>query len=433
MNLTARLTHLLPAAPEERRYLLATFVRTLAYGMVLPAVTIYFTQVVRLSAVEVGLGFTIAGLIGLLVGPAAGRLADRRGPKEIVVVTAVLQGIGALAYLLIDDFPTFMLVTALEACMTTANVAASGALTRRVGGEDAVSFRSRIRMVMNLGVGLGVVFAAIPLQVGSPGAYRTVLAIQGIAFFVSAFVLSRLPHYAPLSEGAGTGRWMALSDKPFIAYSLASGLLSVQYFVLDLALPLWVVTRTEAPPWSISLFILVNTLLVTALMIRVGKHVQTTRQGGTAMRVAGLLFLVSCCGLALSGGLPSLAALGLLTLAIVIHSVGELLYASGSFALDVGLAPAEHQGQYQGVSGVGMGIGAALAPIILVGWVIDQGPAGWFALGGGLFVLGLLVDLAARWAGDRSGAATDDARDDAPGGARDDAPGGARVGEETAR
>lgn len=402
MNLTRRLDGFLPAAVEERRYLLATFVRTLAYGMVLPAVTIYFTQVVELSPVEVGLGFTVAGLIGLLVGPAAGRLADRRGPKEVVVVTAVLQGIGALAYLLIDDFPTFLVVTALEACMTTANVAASGALTRRVGGEDAVSFRSRIRMVMNLGVGLGVVLAAIPLQVGSPTGYRTVLATQGIAFFVSALVLSRLPHYAPLEEGEGTGRWMALSDKPFIAYSLASGLLSVQYFVLDLALPLWVVTRTDAPPWSISLFILVNTVLVTALMIRVGKRVQTTRQGGGAMRIAGLLFLVSCCGLALSDGMSSLAALALLTFAILVHSVGELLYASGSFALDVGLAPAEHQGQYQGVSGVGMGIGAALAPIILVGWVIERGPVGWVALGAGLLVLGLLVDLASRWAGDRA-------------------------------
>ncbi|MGL5911274.1 MAG: hypothetical protein ACRCZP_14830, partial [Phycicoccus sp.] len=141
----------------------------------------------------------------------------------------------------------------------------------------------------------------------------------------------------------------------------------------------------------------------TALMIRVGGHVQTTRQGGGAMRIAGLLFLVSCCGLALTDGMAALPALGLLTLAILVHSFGELLYASGSFALDIGIAPAEHQGQYQGVSGVGMGIGAALAPIILVGWVIEQGPVGWVALGVALLALGLLVDLAVRWAGDRSG------------------------------
>jgi hypothetical protein len=89
--------------------------------------------------------------------------------------------------------------------------------------------------------------------------------------------------------------------------------------------------------------------------VRVGKNVQSIRQGGAALRRAGVIFLFSCSVMGLATGVPSWAALLLLAGAVVLHTYGELWHASGSFALDFALAPGHAQGQYQGLVGVGNG------------------------------------------------------------------------------
>jgi MFS family permease len=171
----------------------------------------------------------------------------------------------------------------------------------------------------------------------------------------------------------------------------------MQYMILLLPLPLWIVGHTRAPGWSVGALLLLNTFIVIAFQVRVGRNVTTIRQGGAAVRRAGLLFTVSCCAIGFSAGLPGWAALLLLAAAIAVLSAGEVNHAAGTFTLDFGLAPAHAQGQYQGLAGLGLGAGGAAAPTVMIGLCLTFGTVGWIGLGAFFAVLGLTAPAIARW------------------------------------
>jgi MFS family permease len=388
---------LLPDPGARRVYGVATLVNTLGFGLIVTSMVLYFTRVVHLSGDRVGLGMTIAGLIGLAAGVPVGDLADRHGPRAVVRGTFLVSFLATLGYLFIRDWAAFVVVATVDMLAMNANGAADGALLRRVGGEDATVFRSATRAITNVGISLGAVGCAVAVQIGTPDAYRALIAGNAVTF-LGAWVLSaRLPKYPPLPRPEDGPRWGALTDRPFVAYAAHNALMSMQYFVMLVPLPLWIVTRTRAPGWTVGALLLLNTCTVIAFQVRVGRNVTTIAHGGAALRKAGLLFLVSCCAIGFAAGLPGWAALLLIAAAIAVHSVGELHHASATFALDFGMAPEHAQGQYQGLAGLGLGAAGAFAPMFMLGLCLTFGTAGWLGLGGFFAILGLTAPAIAAW------------------------------------
>jgi len=388
---------LLPEPGPQRVYGLATLVNTLGFGLVVTSLVLYFTRVVHLGSLQVGLGLTISGLIGLVAGVPVGTLADRHGPRTVVRATFLVQFLSALGYLFIRDFAAFVVVATVDMLAMNANQAADGALLRRVGGEDAAVFRSATHAITNVGISLGAVGCAIAVQIGTADAYRALIAVNALTFLGAWLVTARLPNYEPLPAPADGPRWGALADPAFVGYAAHNALMSMQYMILLLPLPLWIVTRTRAPGWSVGALLLLNTFIVIAFQVRVGRNVTTIRQGGAAVRRAGLLFTVSCCAIGFSAGLPGWAALLLLAAAIAVLSVGEVNHAAGTYTLDFGLAPAHAQGQYQGLAGLGLGAGGAAAPTLMIGLCLTFGTVGWIGLGAFFALLALTAPAIARW------------------------------------
>ena len=191
---------------------------------------------------------------------------------------------------------------------------------------------------------------------------------------------------------------MALRDKPFIAYTVLNGVMSLQYAVITFALPLWIATETNAPRWMVGAVLIVNTVGVVALQVWVGRKVKTVRQGAAAMRVAGLVFLVACGGVAVSAGLPAWASAAVLLAAVAVHSVGEMCHAAAVFALSFELAPAHAQSEYVGLQDMGLGAAFAVAPAVLGALCLGIGQVGWLLLGGLLTAAGLATVPVVRWA-----------------------------------
>ncbi|WP_307168167.1 hypothetical protein [Streptomyces sp. B3I7] len=107
--------------------------------------------------------------------------------------------------------------------------------------------------------------------------------------------------------------------------------MAIQSKVLTVAIPLWLVTRTEAPHWLISGTMLLNTLLVIAFQIRAGRNIDNRSAGATAYRRSGVAFLLACALISMSAGVPSWAAATLLPAAVAVHTIGELWHsAAGS-------------------------------------------------------------------------------------------------------
>jgi len=392
------LRSLVPSSRDQRVYLLATLINTYGTGLIITATTLYALKVVHLTAARTGLAMTIGGLVSLAVAMPIGRLADRRGPRDVYRLTLLVWAAAAAGYVfLAHSFISFLIVTTVEALALSSSGPANVTLLRRVGGSDATTFRSQTTAMLNLGMSLGIATAGAALEVNTATAYRALLLGNGATCLIAVAVLSWLPRYEPLPGAHEESPFTALRDRPFVGYTVLSGAMYMQYFVLILLLPVWVVFHTDAPRWSVSAFVIINTMMVVLFQVRVGKRVQTIRQGGAAFRRAGVIFLVSCSAMGLAAGLPAWGAVLLLAGAVVVHTYGELWHSSGTFAMDFGLAPPHAQGQYQGLAGMGTFAGQALSPLVLVGIVLSGGRAGLIGLGAWFALLGLAGPAIARW------------------------------------
>jgi hypothetical protein len=392
-----RLLSLVPERGPRRPYALSVLVSMLGFGLVMTATPLYATRIVGLSARQVGLGMTIAGLIGLLAAVPMGDLADRRGPRQVVRAAIGVQALTAASYIVIHGFAEFVVVTTVSMLSMNAGMSADGALLRRLGGEEASGFRASTQAITNLGISVGAVGCGVAVQLDTATAYRTLFAVNALTLLASWAILRRLPRYEPLPKPDDGPRWAALADRPFVVYTGLAGFMFIEYLVTVLLLPLWVVDHTHAPRWSVSLFLMINTVLVVAFQVRVGSRVKTVRQGGTAMRRAGAIFLLSCSTMGLAAGLPGWAALLLLAAAVAVHTYGELWHSAATYALDFGLPPEHAQGQYQGLVGIGTGAGQATAPVLLIGLCLSLGLAGWVGLGASFALVGLTAPALAAW------------------------------------
>jgi MFS family permease len=398
LNPGRALMSLVPESRTQRTYLLATLINMYGIGLILTAMTLYAIKVVHLTAQDSGLALTIAGLVGLLAAMPMGTLADRRGPRDVNRLAMVLMAAAGLSFVLFaHGFVSYLIVATVQASALSASVTADLALLRRVGGEEATTFRAQMQAVLNLGISLGVATCGVAIQLNTVNAYRALFFGQALTSLIGVAVLGRLPKYRPLPGAHEESVVAVLKDRAFLGYTVLSGGMYMQYFVLALLLPVWVVYHTHAPRWSVSAFVIINTVLVVLFQVRIGKTVQTIKQGGAAIRRAGVVFLVSCSAMGLATGIPGWAALLLLAAAAVLHTYGELWASSGTYALDFGLAPEHAQGQYQGLVGMGNGAGQALSPFVLIGLVLASGRLGFVLLGAWFTLLGLAAPAVARW------------------------------------
>jgi MFS family permease len=386
---------LVPDQGPQRTLGLATLFNAFGMGLVITVMALYFTKVLHLSTTQVGVGMTVAGFVGLLGGIPFGHLGDRYGPREVTRMVLLFEAAITICYVFIHGFVAFLIVACLEMLSISAFMAVDGALVRRVSdGNFAVP--SILRAISNLGTLVGAMLCGVAVAVGTSGAYRTLIVVNVLTFLAAWLMLGRLPHYEPLPKPKGQGRWLALRDKPFVIYTVLAGVLSMQFWVIMRPLPLWVVNHTHAPHWIVPYFLVLNTILVVLFQGRVGRNVDTVRRGGAALRTSGVIFLVSCSLIGLATGVPMWIALLILVSAVIVHSIGELYYTAGSISVSFGLAPEHAQGQYQGLAGMGFGVGAAMSPVLMIGVVLSVGRYGWVGLGVLFAVLGLASPAVAR-------------------------------------
>jgi MFS family permease len=389
---------LIPKPGPQRVFGLATLINTTGLGLVVTAMTLYFTRVAHLSTEQLGVGMTLAAIVGILGGIPIGHLADRRGPREVVRMTLLIQGGVTFCYIFVHGFVPFLIVASLEMLCINAYVAADGVLMRRIGGDGDASVPNIMQAIGNLGVSVGAVGCGIAVTIDTALAYRWLIIINALTFVGAWAVLWRLPHYDPLPKPEGQGgRWIALADKPFVVYAALAGLMSMQYWVIVRPLPLWVADHTDAPRWIIPALLILSTVVVILFQVHVGRKVDTIRRGGAALRRSGVIFLVSCSIIGLAAGIPEWITILLLIGAVTIHTIGELYYSAGSFVVSFGLPPEHAQGEYQGLAGIGLFVGGASSSVLMIGLVLSLGRIGWVGLGGLFFLLGLAAPAVVRW------------------------------------
>ena len=189
---------MVPPPGRLRTLALATLANTVGSGLWLTGAALYLTRDVGLSPASVGLGLTVAGLVGLTAAVPLGGLADRRDPRTLRALLQLLQAAVAVAYLLVGSFPVFLAVAVADALLTSGNLAVRAALVSAVGGPHGrVHAFATLRAVANLGIAVGAALAGFALAVDDHWAYQLLVVGNAATYLVSAALLLRLPAYPP--------------------------------------------------------------------------------------------------------------------------------------------------------------------------------------------------------------------------------------------
>ncbi|MFI7429289.1 MFS transporter [Micromonospora sp. NPDC049836] len=390
---------LLPEPGPARILTLSTLVNTVGRGTWLTASALFLTRSVGLTVTQVGLGLTITALVSLVASTPMGYLADRLGPRGLQI-TALLASAGCTAALVaVRSFAGFLLVGVLMAVADSASRGARGALIAgAVPPDQRVRTRAYLRAVTNVGISVGAVLAGVGLAADTRTGYVSLILLDCATYLVAAAVLLRLPPVPPVPAPAHGPRLIALRDRPFLAFTVLDGLMSMHFGLINIALPLWIAGHTTAPRWLVSVCLLVNTVMVVLFQVRASRGTEDLTGAGRAARRAGVVIAAACALFAASGGLPVAVAVPLLLGGALVHVVGELWHAAAGWGISFGLAPAHAQGQYQGAYGMGMQLGSMVAPVVVTTLAIGWGVPGWLLLGGLFLVLGLLVPPVVGWA-----------------------------------
>ena len=407
------LSTVFPREPVARALTTATMAMSLSTGLFYAVSALYFTRTLGLSATTVGLGLTVAGGCGVVASYVAGWASDRV-PADLVQRWAMVgQGIALLAYVFADDTLSFVVVACFAVGLRSAGGSSRQALIARwFTGPDRVTTRAGLRVVTNVGIGLGTVVAAVTLVIDTGAAYRVTMAAAGVLVLLATWPLfglgRRVPELTDRLRPAASGLAdqtrgrSPLTDRTYLSAVAMSAVLAINFGVQTVGVPLWVSGHTEAPTVVISLLMIVNTIFVAVFQVPASRGTHDIVVAGRAVRRAGVLVALGCGLMAAAayGGVGS--AVVLLVLGALALAAGEVFSEAGGWGLAFELADPRSAGAYQGVSQTGYAVAAMLAPAVVTVTAISHGTPGWLLLAVAFLAAGATTAVIARRAAART-------------------------------
>ncbi|WP_328891882.1 MFS transporter [Streptomyces sp. NBC_00316] len=371
-------------------------------GMYVAGSAVYLTQVTGLTAAQIGLALSAAGLTGLLASVLFGILADRVGARPLLSWLLILLGAGYLMLPLVHAAWQFALLSVVIGALQFGTGPSFTSLIAELVPDDGrARARAVIRSVGNASMGLGTLAAAVVLGIGSHAALQLFPLINAATFVVAGLLVRRLPANAARPAPPAGGRFTALRDLPFLRVVAVNSVLSLHDSVLAVAIPLWILVGTGLPTLLTPLLIGTNTVLCVLLQVRAAQGTEDVAGATRAARRAGAAAALACLLLTPSGNLAPWAAGILVCGGFLAMTAAELWHAGASFGLGIALAPPERRGEYLGAFQLHHGIQSIVGPLVLTSFIGGGSGLGW-AAAAGLFVLAaVLVGPAVRSAGAR--------------------------------
>ncbi|GAA1382634.1 MFS transporter [Kitasatospora putterlickiae] len=408
----SKASRLLHPDPMVRRLARLTLLNTVGSGLSLSIGVLFFTRYLGLSAAQLGLALTAAGLCGVVASVPAGRAADRWGSRPILVTLVALTGLGTAGYTAVGGYPAFVALACLVAAADRGAAAVRNALYAEVlPPAERVAGRAYLRVVTNVGLCVGTGVGAIALQVDSRTCYLAAILADAASYLVVAVMFLRLPVRGaggasrPAPGGpawrASRERNPALRDGPFLLVTALSSVLALQFAMLEVGVPLWIVQQTDAPRITVAATLVVNTLLVIAFQVRATRGTEHPAAAARACGRAGLILAASCLVIALAHGARAELAALVVLVGVALQAVGEVLGQAGTWALSYDLAGERAHGAYQGVFNAGNAAALMIGPALVSTAVVGHGLLGWAVLGTLLAAAGLAMGPAVRWAARR--------------------------------
>jgi predicted MFS family arabinose efflux permease len=378
----------LKSLPREIWVLCATTLTNRVGTMVLPFLVLYLTRALGLPPGRAGFVVTVYGLVAMVTGPLAGRLADRIGALRVMKASLVLSGLLLIVFPLARSYGAVLLAAAVLAVFNEAyRPAGLSTLTALTApGQRRPAFALN-RLAVNLGMSVGPAAGGILAGIS----FTALFWVDGITSLLAAAVLILSPWRSAAGGPAsarGSGREDAGTRHPLrdgrFMFLLAAFLPSMLvFFQLESTYPLHLVGVLGLPPAAFGFLLTLNTALILIFEV----PLNAAMAGWPHRRALPLGALLCAAGFgstAFASG-PVSAAAG-----VVVWTFGEMVLLPGTSACVAEMAPESRRGEYMGLYVMSFSLALATAP--WAGAVVLErfGPD---VLWGGTACLGLLSAL----------------------------------------
>ena len=386
-SLTRILRALIPAERNGRLFVTITMIDAIGNGLFVSGIMVFALRIIRLDPQQITLGFSIAGLVGILASGTAGKLVDHLTPKHTMLITNAMSGLAGLAYCFIHSFALFLLLTSVDTAFGMITIIAITAYVGAVAdGEERVRLRAQARSLLNVGFGIGAGLAAAVLAIGTTSAYYLLPIGNAVSFFVLVVLTMPLRATGRLGQDGDDEQDPALPlparrNLPFLAATALNTILSLHEVLTLVLVPLWLIVRTSAPKVLICILIAGNTVICALFQVRAARGTESLRTSVRKVQLAAVLLLPGCVAVALSGRASTWLVILLLAVACVSFTGAELFQTAGSTGILYALVPPAAIADYAGVFGMSQAAVAVVGPGI-IGWLIlTYGATGWVVLG----------------------------------------------------
>jgi len=377
--------------------LAATLVDWLGTGLFLAVSTVFFVRVAGLPVADVGAGLTVTALAAMPAILPVGRLADRYGPRPVLVVVEVVQGAATAGYLAVHGWPGFLAVSLLVAAtQQAAPPLIQGLVGELAAGERRTRILAIHRTVINIGISAGGLAAGLLLGSGLHHVFQLLLVADAAAFGLSAALLCALPGRPGRDARAVPGRLKALRDPRLLALTGYDAMMSLWQPMLNVAFPLWLITRTDAPVGLIGVLYAVASGCAIALQYPVSRLSATPSRALRGYACAALCLAAASLGFAAAPAGRGWGTIAILTAAVVVLTIGELAQVGSAWTLSFAIAPYGDRNAYLAAFSLGRSFGRAAGPVLMTGVILALGEPGWIALAAAFAAAGAVPLLAAR-------------------------------------
>lgn len=377
-------TRILPRGPGVVWFGASGFVNAFGTGFFYPFSLLFFAELSGLSLSTVGMVLTIAALAALPGLLAVGRLIDRLGPRQVLIVAALLRVGCFVGFVSMRGIMPLALFNIAFALGNRAEQAAIPPLAVGLAGEgQSGRWLALSRVVFNAGIGAGALLAGL-LVVDSRSGFVVLGVANAVSFALTAALYLKLsvrksPVGTAASKAAGAVRGRPWRNTPFLRVAGAKTVLWTSTLVVETALPVFVLQELALPTWTVGMLFVVNTSLLTLLQLPVSRFLERFRPG-PVLAAGGCTFAVLYVTVLVVGSAPHAVRLWALLAAMSVYTLGEMAVSQAGLVMLTSIPPQPELGGYMAVNQLFVGVGAALAPLLAASLLASRPDMLWWAL-----------------------------------------------------
>ena len=356
-----------------------------AGAMALPFLVLYLVRERGFTPGDAGAVLAVYGVGALAAGPVAAVLISRWGP--MTVMRASLLGTGAFQVALPFATSTAVLVALVAAWAIVAEIYRPASFT--LLAEDVPPERRRqafavLRLAVNRGMSVGPAAGGFLAE----ASFRSVFLVDGVTTLAAAGVLLALGRSRRTRSPNRTSVVAAFRDRRFLLAWVGVVLVAMIFFQSESSVPVFLVEELRLPMSAYGLLATVNTVLIVAFELPLTSAL-ARRSAPRVAAVGALLTGIGFGAFFLARGVLSAAV------AVVLFTVGEMVFSPTATALVAELAPVAERGVYMAAYNTAWSLAFAVGPWVGTASVARLGRAHWLAVAGA----GVLAALVFAFAG----------------------------------